>query len=202
MIRPLIVVFVGSSIVGCGATSNSSFVDKAVSLSDLDVCYNYVEDNVLLNQKEIDDPHLKIYARKLSDEVTRRKLSLSGCNAAVKNKNDKNRKIAVVTALVGAVAYVAYRSYKKCKKEKNCSNNMGYSSSQGRNNSQVDAYKMQAFEENYDWDFFYDAGGNLIYRCRSKQTGKFLPNETCAHLQKDDSTWPTKLNEPFVSFIQ
>lgn len=127
MLNKLRVLLVSMLVAGCGATSKNTFINEASSLKGIDVCFNHVDDlDLVSNYENVDEPYLKIYARKLSDEVSMRGLNLQSCRKAVKNRKSRNSKIVVATALVGAVAYVAYRSYKDCKKKRNCSNSAGH----------------------------------------------------------------------------
>ena len=43
----------------------------------------------------------------------------------------------------------------------------------------------------YDWDGFYDAYGNWVYRCRTIETGRFAADYNCASEYKDDDRWPS-----------
>lgn len=42
----------------------------------------------------------------------------------------------------------------------------------------------------YAWDQFYDANYRLIWRCRNKANGQFIPDHYCASYLKSDHTWP------------
>lgn len=192
---------------GCGSTKKSTFVNDATVLSDTDVCYNYVEDySLIIDRDHIEDPKLKIYSRKLEDEIERRKLSLESCDQAIKDQKDKNRQIAVVSALVGAAALVTYKLYKRCKDKGDCITGdefNGYVNSvnKQKNKQPSPEKQIKTFQLDYDWDGFYDNDGRIVFRCRSKLTGEFLSDSTCSALPKDDNTWPTKRNEPFDFFI-
>jgi hypothetical protein len=50
--------------------------------------------------------------------------------------------------------------------------------------------------KSYDWDGFYDAYGNFVYRCRvvagsGSASGQFAENYHCADKIKDDDRWPS-----------
>lgn len=47
----------------------------------------------------------------------------------------------------------------------------------------------------YDWDGFYDANYNWVYRCRTIENGRFAENYHCAGKIKDDDRWPTMFLE-------
>lgn len=43
----------------------------------------------------------------------------------------------------------------------------------------------------YDWDGFYDAYGNWVYRCRTIENGRFAEDYHCIGEVKDDDRWPS-----------
>ena len=43
----------------------------------------------------------------------------------------------------------------------------------------------------YDWDGFYDAYGNWVYRCRTIENGRFAEDYHCIGEFKDDDRWPS-----------
>ncbi|WP_332719624.1 hypothetical protein [Pelagibacterium mangrovi] len=42
----------------------------------------------------------------------------------------------------------------------------------------------------YAWDQFYNVSYRLIWRCRSRANGQFVPDSYCAGKAKSDFTWP------------
>jgi TPR repeat protein len=48
------------------------------------------------------------------------------------------------------------------------------------------------YDWDWDWDAFYDQYGNLQWRCRGIQTGRFAKNYNCSSDYKDDDRWPRK----------
>ena len=44
----------------------------------------------------------------------------------------------------------------------------------------------------WDWDGFYDQYGNMTWRCRGIQTGRFAEDWRCASDLKTDNRWPGK----------
>ena len=61
----------------------------------------------------------------------------------------------------------------------------------GRDPDYVD-YGNQSTDYDWDWDGFYDQYGNLTWRCRGIQTGRFADNYKCAADIKTDTRWPNK----------
>ena len=179
-------------ILGCGATAKSTFVNEATALSDTDICYNFIEDIEMLRSiDEIHEPLLKIYARKLHDEITRRRLSETDCLREISRQRRNNTAVAVAVVLAGALVYAIYKDNKKGRRKYTSASNYP-TTRKNKNQLNKDTPPASTFTLAYDWDEFYDMSGERVFRCRSKKTGKFLPDETCGLLYKDDNTWPTK----------
>ncbi|NRP46014.1 hypothetical protein XMD543_000020 [Marinobacterium sp. xm-d-543] len=168
--RPVAVALIAALVTTGCASTRGNFVKNSYKLDKLDFCQNYVKDYSALqkykaNAYSVKDSKDRNYFRVLEREVDRRNVSYGECKAVVKEHEDDVAKgILAAAALIAITAAVA-----------NSSGGGGYGSS-----------------TSYEWDEFYDAYGNLTWRCRDTSNGQFAYDYNCAGSLKTDSTWPGK----------
>lgn len=155
-------------VAGCAATQ-SQFMSKRYSLEDTKVCRNYISDREkLFSYYEASDADEQSYIVALQEEIKRRNLSATGCEALIEEENNKIAEgVLIGIVAIGAAAAAA----------DSAGYSNGYSSYSGTG---------------YAWDQFYDGYGNLTWRCRDKSNGQFAYSSSCFSEMKNDYTWPDK----------
>lgn len=103
-------------------------------------------------------------------EVERRGRSVDWCN---KRRDEQQNAAAGAVALVAVVGLVALAA----KGGRGGAGN-GY------------APASSASDTNWDWDQFFDANGQLVWRCRGVQTGQFAIDVECINKPQLDLRWP------------
>ena len=198
-------------IAGC-VNSQQGFVDNASNLKDVQVCRNYLADKKDLYAVS-DDEKASIagYSAALQREFFRRGLTETKCEGLVKDHNDKVAAGVAAAVVIGAITYVVVKDAKECDADPKCrrSGGGGFSSARNSNNQTERARRGQpetAFKGAYAWDYYYDANGNEVKRCRSTETGQSSNNASCLLSPKNDATWPEKqinvssdANGPYLS---
>lgn len=116
--------------------------------------------------------YLKSDDRKLAQdigiELNRRGVYVQNCQNIVNREN-----AAIAAVAIAGVAVAACASSSSCRS--------GFAGSSGG-----------ARYQDADWDEFYDADFDLVWRCREIDTGRFTYDNNCSGKYKTDSRWPSK----------
>lgn len=170
MIRKAVAVLaIVATFSGCAA-SQKNFLSASNSLDDTKVCRNYLKDrDKLRDSYRPDDATEASYLTALEEQVDRRNLHHTRCQQLVSAEDERiGAAIALGIVAVG-VATIAVKSG-------GGGGGGGYTAPQ---------------PTGYAWDQFYDADGDLTWRCRDRSNGRFANNYRCGAF-KSDTTWPGK----------
>ena len=90
----------------------------------------------------------------------------------MKAQNDRNNEDIAIAVLAGVTTALVVYSV------------VNSSASGGSSNTNID--------NDWEWDQFYNAYGELVWACRGVQTGEFAVLSKCDYKYKTDYTWPGK----------
>ena len=170
----LILVFMVS---GC-VTSQDRFISSVKSLSNTDICQNYLAEKDRDSDKAPESgPQREKYLAIMQEEMKIRGLNQKTC-AKLKSKNNQKIATAVVgVAVVGAIVNEIKKDKEKCKKDyRKCK-------SGGGGHTRPDSFW---------WDYWYDDHGNLVRRCRNANNGQWAESVRCLGKPNNDDRWPNK----------
>ena len=176
------IAIIGSMLSGCMMSKTAFMNAPSSELDDLEVCRQ------LRATLKPHDPDNKSEQRirlekRIKEELETRRLTRRDCGRLVRANGEGIRQpssfsdgagqvvgiVAGIAAVAGIIAGQAYIN----------SRTGGASSSSS----------FSSYGNNYAWDQFRGADGDLTWRCRDKSSGKFAGNWNCSG-SKTDSTWP------------
>ncbi|HEY1044388.1 MAG TPA: hypothetical protein VGE60_11050 [Telluria sp.] len=156
-------------LTGC-ATSRSSFYADPRAVGDAEICRTLAGDAVRADGE---------FEHALRTELRLRGISESECGAIVERQN-----VAIgVGALIGAVVVAAAAS--------------GHGGHHHGADSYVDIaidvpVVTASVENQWDWDQYHNASGNLVWGCRGVHTRELALPEKCDGREMVDYRWPAK----------
>lgn len=108
------------------------------------------------------------------DEITRRGKNVEWCNQRKDEQAETAAGALVFGALIALVAVAA----------------KGGGAPSNANAYNTTSRRAPATDTDWDWDQFYDANGELVWRCRGVQTGQFAIDAECINKVQLDLRWP------------